>query len=228
MDTIFELVRATRSLKQGRPGAFREVFNLTVCDVFYQLQFVLCDKEKINDELVKFYTKLSGSAYLLDSADHIAELVNDSVLRQSLDILSHNFSDQYDKEKRHEYNVGFYSEDVLSGPQISDTEYHMTLMNYICTLPEIFRHTALAYYYDNLPMEKLVDILNVDSETIRSRITYIEKTLAHQMHSYCKKKGYSKRVFNPQKIKVAMVGLYKLYKYPYPDELFANIQAKLK
>ena len=226
MDTTFELVRAARGLNQGRPDSLRDIFYLSVDDVFFQIQFVLCDENKINGELEDFYVKVAKSGFMLDDPNNIAEFLNETALNRTGSWVRNNLYDQLQTEKRGGYQVPFFTEDFLSGDEIIDVEYTKAMGSFICTFPEIFRQTALAFYYANLPMDKITDALMIDSHTVKARTTYIEKILSQKMHGYCKERGYQSKSVNPQRIRTAMFELAKMYRYPYKDPLFANIATR--
>ena len=227
METTYELVRCARSLTQGRPGSLNEIFNLTLNDIFFQIQLILCDENKINDELERFYIGVSKGRALLDNPNNVAQWLNESAVAAIVNIFREKYVNQLTEEKLGAYKVPMYVETYLTGDEIPDVEFIKTLSAFICTLPELHRMTALAFYYDGLPMDKITELFERDSATIKARLTYIEKILGQKIHAYCEQRGYSAKSINPQKIRQALTDLAKLYSYPYGDILYNNVVARL-
>jgi len=227
MDTTYELVRSARGLMQGRLENLKNIFDISIDDIFFQLQFVMCDEQKINDELENFYLTFNHNVFLLDSADSVAEVINQSVTRQTNDWMRINRQGMLQAERNGAYVPPVFSETYIPGMEIMDAEYTKTLASFICTLPELYRQTALAFYYCNLPVEVLRDELLITEIALKNRITYIEKTLSQQMHGYCKDRGYQMKPVNSQRMRTALYELAKLYKYPYGEALFNNIRTKI-
>lgn len=227
MDTTYELVRATRGLSQGRPNSLKEIFDISLNDIFFQIQFILCDQNKINDELEKFYIGVSKGRVLIGDPNNMAEWLNESAISVAMSIFRDKYSSQISTEKSGGYKAPLYSETYLTGPEIPDLEDLKTMGAFICTLPELHRLTAVAFYYDRLPMDKITEIFATDTATIKSRLTYIEKILTQKMHGYCEQRGYSTKSITPQRIRTALFELAKLYEYPFGDALFNNIVARI-
>lgn len=227
MDTTYELVRATRGLMQGKSESLKTIFDLSINDVFFQLQFIMCDEKKINDELENFYLTLNHNAFMIDSADAIADVINQAVTRQTTDWIRINRQSMLQAERSGVYVAPVYSETYIAGSEMMDAEYTKTLASFICTLPEIYRQTALAFYYCNFSMETIRDELLITDIALNNRTTYIEKILGQQMHGYCKDRGYQMKPVSPQRIRTALYELAKLYKYPYGEALYNNIRMKI-
>lgn len=227
MDTTFELVRATRGLIQGRTENLKTIFDLSVHDIFFQLQFIMCDEKKINDELENFYLTFNHNAFMLETPDNIADVINQAVTRQTTDWMRINRQSMLQAERNGVYTAPVYSETYIAGSEIMDAEYTKTLASFMCTLPELYRQTALAFYYCNLPVDVLKEELLITEIALKNRITYIEKILNQQMHGYCKDRGYQMKPVNSQRIRTALYDLAKLYKYPYGEALYNNIRMKI-
>ena len=77
-----------------------------------------------------------------------------------------------------------------------------------------------------MPMEKITEVLETTRFEISERINYIEKTLTDKLADYCKERAAAMPHVNAQRISKAMAEISKLYRYPYAEELFANIRIK--
>lgn len=227
MDTTFELVRSTRSWLNGRKESFREIYDLAVNDVYFQLQFVMCDDRNITNEIEHFFLNMSKSVFILDKADNVAEWINEMALSQTYEWMTANRTEMVNAERRGMYPVPAPSNTYVSGSEMEDTEYKKVLSSYLCDLPELHRQTAMAYYFANLSEDKILDVLMLDKNTFKNRISYIEITLSNKVREYCKENGYMVNPADSRRIRAALFDLAKLYDYPYKNELFDLIMSKL-
>jgi len=226
METTFELIKAAKAFMSGRSDGLRQIYELSIQDVYFQFQFVMCDPHNINRYLEDFYAKLSRNTYGLESPEAITAWINETVLEYSGDWIKRYRREMFNAEKGGMYKTSKAMKPYLSGIEIDGNEAIRAIENFICELPEIHRQTALAYYYCNLPMEKIKEVLEVDQFTISDRINFIEKTLTDNLAKYCKERNAAMPPVNTVRINKALSELSKLYKYPYVNELFENIKIK--
>ncbi|HOO79425.1 MAG TPA: hypothetical protein PLQ04_03460 [Lachnospiraceae bacterium] len=226
MDTTYELVKATRGFLQGHLDDFRRIFELSVDDMYFQMQFIICDEEQIDQELEKLYINVIQNFFMMEAPENIAEWMNETVTQFTSDWLRTNRRDMLMAENRGAYAVPMVSEVYIPGNDMEDMEFTKMLENFLCTLPEIHRQTALAYYYNNLSMDKLVDILMLEASAVKRRTSYIEKNLILQMEEFCKEHNYRTRSLNSQKILMALVDLQKLYRFQRTESLYNSIRMK--
>lgn len=226
MEATYEMISAARGFSQGKSDSLWRLFELTIDDIYFQLHFTMADQNEINAELEKFYVSMAKEFFLLENANDIVKWMNQIVVNQLNDWFRTKHMNFLDTERRGMYPIPVYEDKYFPALQASDSEYTSALMNIINELPELFRYTAIAIYYDNYTVEELADMLFEEKSTITKRVEYIEKTLAVKMQEYCMKKKIAKVVINTQKIRTAMIELQKLYRYPYAEALFENIRIK--
>lgn len=226
MNTTYELLKSAKYFMQGHSDDFWRIYEMSVDDMYYQLLFIVCDDRQTDALLEKLYIYFVQNAFLLDDPNGFAVWMNETVSQFTADWLAANRQDMLAAEQAGAYEIPVGADAYLPGNEIDDLEYIRTLENYICNLPEIHRQTALMFYFDDLPMEKMVDILHLDTLTIKKRIGYIEKTLNQQMRMYCKDRGYSMPYVDSQKILRALAELGKMYRYPDAEKIFNQIRIK--
>lgn len=226
MNTTYELLKSAKYFMQGHSDDFWRIYEMSVDDMYYQLLFIVCDDRQTDALLEKLYIYFVQNAFLLDDPNEFAVWMNETVSQFTADWLAANRQDMLAAEQAGAYEIPVGADAYLPGNEIDDLEYIRTLENYICNLPEIHRQTALMFYFDDLPMEKMVDILHLDTLTIKKRIGYIEKTLNQQMRMYCKDRGYSMPYVDSQKILRALAELGKMYRYPDAEKIFNQIRIK--
>lgn len=226
LDTTFELVKSARYFMQGHSDDFWRIYEMSVDDMYYQLLFVVCDEVQTEQLLEKLYIYFVQNSFLLENPEDYASWMNETVSQFTADWLKENRQNMLMAEASGAYAVPVGANAYLPGNEIDDLEYIRTLENYICNLPEIHRQTALMFYFDNLPMEKMEEILQLSATEIRNRIGFIEKTLDQQMQAYCKDRGYSMKNVDAQKILRALSELAKLYRYMNAEATYNNIRIK--
>lgn len=226
MNTTYELVKSAKYFMQGHSDDFWRIYEMSIDDMYYQIHFIVCDDQQTDALLEKLYIYFVQNAFLLDNPNEFASWMNETVSQFTADWLAVNRQDMLAAEDAGAYEIPIGADAYLPGNEIDDLEYIRTLENYICNLPEIHRQTALAFYFNNLPMEKLVDILHMDALKIKKRIGYIEKVLNQQMRMYCKDRGYSMPYVDSQKILRALAELGKMYRYPEAEKIFNQIRIR--
>lgn len=226
MNTTYELVKSAKYFMQGHSDDFWRIYEMSIDDMYYQLLFIVCDDAQTDALLEKLYIYFAQNAFLLDDPNEFALWMNETVSQFTADWLAANRQDMLAAEQAGAYEIPVGADAYLPGNEIDDLEYIRTLENYICNLPEIHRQTALMFYFDDLPMEKLVDILHLNALTIKKRIGYIEKILNQQMRAYCKDRGYSMPYVDSQKILRALTELGKMYRHPEAEKIFNQIRIK--
>ncbi len=226
LNTKYELVSAARYYMKGNSADFQKIFALSLDDMYFQMQFIICDDELIRDALCDFYVYLSKSFFMLESADDIANWMNEIVIQKTGEWLRKNRMDMLGAEERGAYNVPVVSDIYLPGKDMPEAEYMLALETAICELPEIHRNTALAFYYDNMPVSHLAETLFLTENVVKTRVSYIEKELVGAMQRYCKEHGYQMKPVTSQKILMALGELQKMYHYPAPEELYEYIKSR--
>ena len=227
METTYELIKATKGLLQGRPEDLRRVYDLSLNDIFFQMQFVMCEEQKITDNLEKFYVDVNRSLAMIGSPENIANWLNELVHQNIATWIRYNRPEMLNSEERGIYVPPSRVESFVVGHEAEDIEYTRALEHFLCRLPEIHKQMAVAYYYDDMSMDKMEEIFMIDSKMINNRITYIEKSLAEMMGQFCKEHRYTTKNINSQRIRTALIELASLYKYPYEDALFENVKRKI-
>lgn len=211
---------------QGHSDDFWRIYEMSIDDMYFQLLFIVCDDRQTDVLLEKLYIYFAQNTFLLDNPNDYAIWMNETVSQFTADFLMANRKEMLAAETAGAYEIPTGPDAYLPGNEIDDIEYIRTLENYICNLPEIHRQTALMFYFDALPMEKMVDILQMDTLKIKKRIAFIEKTLNRQMREYCKERGYSMPYVDSHKILRALGELGKLYRYSDAEKLFNQIRIK--
>lgn len=227
MNTKYELISAAKYFMKGNTADFRKIYDIALDDMFFQMQFVICDDNTISKHLEDFFVYLAKSFFMLESANDVAEWINENVTQKTGEWIRKNRTDMLYAEENGAYSVPVISDTYISGADIPDAEYMYALETAICELPEIHRNTAIAFYYDNLSMGKLADLLFMDEKLLKNRIVYIEKTLMGSMQRYCKEHGYQMKPVTAQRILMALSEMQKMYRYPHPDALYEIIASRI-
>ncbi|MBR6156858.1 MAG: hypothetical protein IKQ27_07860 [Lachnospiraceae bacterium] len=114
----------------------------------------------------------------------------------------------------------------LPGIEMSQADFTHVLAERICNLPEIYRQTALAYYYNGFKQEQLNTLLESDTTRLKRRIEFIEKTLLAQMQDYCYANKVAMSKLDMVAIRMAMIYLQTYYHYANKDNFFNYLQQK--
>ena len=79
MITTYELQKRMNGFKSGNVQDFLDIYRITVDDMYYQLQFIICDEAKTALLLEDFYNNLQKSAFELEQQSEMSTWLNEKI-----------------------------------------------------------------------------------------------------------------------------------------------------
>ena len=228
MDTSYELLKVTKIIKSGNKEAIVDFINMTIDDLYFQSQFVVCSDDDTSRILVAIYTNVVKHIFMLDNPNEVSDWLNTMVSSRTADWLKKSRREMLQAEKRNAYPVPNEPNVFTTGNELENSEYTKIIINSICNIPEIHRQTALAYYYNNMSFDKMSEEFLFDEVSLKTRVAYIEKTLNIQMQQICKNNGVKAIAVTSQKIRSALCELSKLYHAPDKDIIIQGVGENMK
>ena len=223
MITTYELQKRMNGFKSGNVQDFLDIYRITVDDMYYQLQFIICDEAKTALLLEDFYNNLQKSAFELEQQSEMSTWLNEKITQVTTRWLNANM---VRVERSGLYIPPQPTDRYLPGIEMSQADFTHVLAERICNLPEIYRQTALAYYYNGFKQEQLNTLLESDTTRLKRRIEFIEKTLLAQMRDYCYANKVAMSKLDMVAIRMAMIYLQTYYHYANKDNFFNYLQQK--
>ena len=226
MVTTYELQRRMNGFKSGNVQDFLEIYRITVDDMYYQLQFIICDEAKTAFLLEDFYNNLSKSAFELEQQSEMASWINEKITQVTTRWLNENRAPMIRAERSGMYVPPQPTDRYLPGIEMSQADFTHILAEKICNLPEVYRQTALAYYYNGFRQEQMNTLLESDTMRLKKRIEFIEKTLLSQMQDYCYSNKVAMSKLDMVAIRMAMIYLQTYYHYANKENFYKYLQQK--
>ena len=226
MITTSELQKRMKGFKSGNVQDFLDIYRITVDDMYYQLQFIICDEAKTALLLEDFYNNLQKSSFELEQQSEMSTWLNEKITQVTTRWLNENRANMVRAERSGLYIPPQPADRYLPGIEMSQADFTHVLAERICNLPEIYRQTALAYYYNGFKQEQLNTLLESDTTRLKRRIEFIEKTLLAQMQDYCYTNKVAMSKLDMVAIRMAMIYLQTYYHYANKDNFFNYLQQK--
>ena len=226
MITTYELQKRMNGFKSGNVQDFLDIYRITVDDMYYQLQFIICDEAKTALLLEDFYNNLQKSTFELEQQSEMSTWLNEKITQVTTRWLNENRANMVRAERSGLYIPPQPTDRYLPGIEMSQADFTHVLAERICNLPEIYRQTALAYYYNGFKQEQLNTLLESDTTRLKRRIEFIEKTLLAQMRDYCYANKVAMSKLDMVAIRMAMIYLQTYYHYANKDNFFNYLQQK--
>lgn len=228
MDTTYGLIKTVGGIKNGNKEGNLDLIKLSVDDMFFQMQYIVCSDELIGGELKDLYVYIAKNLFLLETPDKAADFLNDTVMSRTARWLSKNRPDIINAEKQGLYPVPEVQEAFTNALEIEEVDLTNVLIRELCVIPEIHRLAALAFFYNNMDYERMSENLMTPIDTLKTRIAFVEKTLSKKAHEFCQANNLKCKPINAQRIRNALVELGKLYKYNNTDILLGEVADKIK
>ena len=226
MVTTYELQRRMKGFISGNVQDFLEIYRITVDDMYYQLQFIICDETKTALLLEDFYNNLSKSAFELEAQSELAGWINEKITQVTTRWLNENRATMVRAERSGMYVPPMPTDRYLPGIEMSQADFTHILAEKICNLPEIYRQTAIAYYYNGFRQDQMNTLLESDTMRLKKRIEFIEKTLLAQMQDYCYANKVAMSKLDMVAIRMAMIYLQTYYHYANKENFYNYLQQK--
>lgn len=202
-----ELSQAIDALKGGNQEAFNIFYNYTNKYVYSRAKMLLSDEQAANDIMQEVYISAYKNINSLKS--------NDSVFAW-LRTITFNASNRMMKKAKSETVLSEENEDMLEALPDENEQIEEDYMNkqdieiiHACInrLSNEHRTVLLAYYYDNLKVEEIAELLQISSGTVKSRLYTARKKLKEYIEEEEKKNGYKLHSFGTLSLAFALRSL---------------------
>ena len=183
-ETVMNYENLVNRIKQNDNSAIMEFYNKFYKDVYY-VCYKITENEKDAEDVAQ--------ETLIKAIDKIDTLKNPEGLSAWLKTIANNLSINYLKKNR-KFDIVDNSEDMgeevfeenrvsKKTPEdiVADKEVTDILTNMINKLPREQRITIFMFYYEELSVKEIAEIMDCSEATVRSRINYARKALRKQV-----------------------------------------------
>lgn len=199
-----DFVHAIKKWKNGDGEGFREIYDGTYNHVYSRAKCIMQEEQEALDLLQEVYLVLYGKMDSLENDSDLFEWVTSITYRQGMGRLNRETTEIILTE-----NGGETFEHILSDEtmweEIADKEQNANILRQcIEKLSEVQRLTVLAYYYEELKVEEIVELTESSMEIVKSRLCLALKNLKASMEEREQKQGCKPYVFTESVLILAL------------------------
>lgn len=198
------ITQVVEQLKNGDESAFATIYNQTYKYVYSRAKCMFSDEEEVQDLVQEVYLALYRNAANIQSSESIFGWLKTTTFYQGTKML---------RKKRKEVLLSEESEELFEAipddePQIEEDYMNKedveVIRECINRLSDEQKTVLLAYYYDNLKVDEIADMLEMSAGTIKSRLYLARKNLQVHIETEEKKRGYKLHSFGAVTLALAL------------------------
>ena len=191
-------------MKQGDEKGFASFYTQTYKYVYSRARCMFSDEDEVQDLVQEVYLAAYRNIHTLETSESIFAWLRTITFYQGTKML---------KKRRKEVLLSEEHEEVFENNPDDETEIADDYMNRediqvirecIQKLSDEQKTVILAYYYDNLKVEEIADLLSISEGTIKSRLYLARKNLKVHIEEQEKKRGYKLHSFGPVTLAMAL------------------------
>lgn len=169
--------------KNNDSAAWSQLFSMTK-DMVYFTSLKLChNKQNAEDIVQETYIKAMENISRLQAPEAFVTWLRTIAVNITRNHLAKNSPAIFGTDESDELlkNIPEVEEDFLPAEYASKRETARIIMRIIDTLPEKQRVTVMLYYYNEVPVAKIAEMLNVSENTVKSRLNYARAEIKRQV-----------------------------------------------
>ncbi len=184
MEVDPKLRSAVEKLKNGNDEAFNEVYQKTYNYVYFRAKQVMKNEDDAMDLMQIVYMEAYKSIKNLDKAESVYSWLSSITFRQGMKIFQKKKEILLDEDFENIFD-SVETSDIDSRPELSleRKEQQRLLAELIDSLPEVQRATMVAFYYDNIKIEDIAEVMDCSVGTVKSRLSYARQALKKKLES---------------------------------------------
>lgn len=199
-----EIVKLLEQIKNGDERAFAEFYSQTYKYVYSRAKCMFSDEEEVQDLVQEVYLAVYRNIGSLEVNESIFAWLRTTTFYQGTKML---------KKKRKEVLLSEDGEEMFESIPDDEPEIEEGYMNQedvqvirecINRLSDEQKTVLLAYYYDNLKVNEIAEILSLSVGTIKSRLYLARKNLQVHIEEEEKKRGYKLHSFGAVSLALAL------------------------
>ena len=200
---VENLARALEELKAGNEAGFQEVYSQTYKYVYHRAKYMTDNEEDALDLIQDVYIALYKDAKKIKSNESLYGWLKTVIFRQGLKLAEKKSKTGVIVEKEEQFFHSIADDTQETEEDFVRQEDVEIIKRCIQKLPEEQKVVLLAYYYDNMKVDEIAEILGISPGTVKSRLHFARKKLKDIILEQEKKQGY------------------KLYSFSAPTLVFA-------
>lgn len=188
-----ELLNAIEQLKRGEEAGFNYIYSKTYKLVYFQARGHLKNEEDVQDLVQAVYLSVYRSIHSLQDPNAFYGWLK-TIVRNQAGMMLRKFRDEVSLEEGMEGKLGvdqLATFDITTLPEASMEQKAVSeiVADIISELPELQKSALLMYYYENMKVEEIAEVMGCSTGTIKSRLNYARKRIGERVEEIEKKDG---------------------------------------
>lgn len=210
-DTMQELLQKS---KNGDSIAFSLLYQETYKSVYFHAYSLLKKEEPAKDITQETFLIVYQSLGSLKDPNAFPSWIGGVVYRQVM--MYFRKEKKFSCLEEDEVSDHLPTEDFSQQPEeaLEHREFIRELSTLIEDLPEFQRCTLMAFYYDDMSIAEIVTLMECNSNTVKSRLSYAKKHLKQAILAKEKKTGIKLHSFSPALLLLCYQNMYQEMKFP--------------
>ena len=184
MEVDPKLKSAVIKLKSGNDEAFGEVYASTYNYVYFRARQIMKNEEDAMDLMQIVYMEAYKSIANLDKPESIYSWLSSITFRQGMKIFQKKKEILLDEDFESIFDsVETSDQDSMPDTSFERKEQQRILAELIDSLPEVQRATMVAFYYDNIKIDEIAEVMDCSVGTVKSRLSYARQALKKKLEA---------------------------------------------
>ena len=183
-ETIMEdsLKNAIEQMKNGEEKGFNEVYSATYNRVYFRARQIMKKEEDAQDLTQIVFTEAYKSIHTLQASEVLYSWLDGITYNQGMKIYRKRKEILLMEEAEGMLDA-LESNDISSMPELTADQRATAeiLREIIAELPEAQKAAVIAYYFDDLKVEKIAELMECSTNTVKSRLNYARKYMKQRV-----------------------------------------------
>ncbi len=228
MKQTYELNREFKQLLAGNTEAFRNIYLLTVNDVYFHVKQIIQNQDEIERMIVKIYKSMFIRLDQLERAEESVKWMNRIMYMHLFDWVSIHCAGMLMDEELGRYDNLVPVVNTGHSMMLTDAETAILASRYFEHLLPIHALAGLAYFYDGLEMDLISELFHCDDDVINKRTRYVTLLIDSYCKDYANENDIEIKNIDISLLLLSYVLLFKDTVIPNPDEVYYKIVQELQ
>ncbi|MCR4890966.1 MAG: sigma-70 family RNA polymerase sigma factor [Lachnospiraceae bacterium] len=188
-----KLLSAIKKMKNGEEEGFNQVYSDTYNYVYFRARQIMRNEEDALDLLQVVYMEAFRSIQTLEDPESLFSWLGAITYRQGMKLFRKKTELLLDEEAQSFFDsLESADPDTMPERSAEQKEQQELLSSLIEELPEAQRATVVAFYYDNIRINDIAEVMDCSVGTVKSRLAYARKFLKKRLAEESSQKKHLK------------------------------------
>lgn len=190
------LKKAILLMSEGKEEGFNAVYSETYNRVYFRAKQIMKNEEDAQDLVQIVFIEAYKSISTLEVAEALYKWLDGITYRQGMKLFRKKRDVLLSEEAEGLFDT-LESNDIDSVPELTADQKATSeiIKGIIEELPELQKTAVVMYYFDNMKVEQIADIMECSTGTIKSRLNYARKYIKDRIEEKERKEGYRLHAF---------------------------------